>query len=179
MPEFKMICILFLACGLAAGSLSVVNRVTRDPIAGWEKKQRESALREVFPKADVFTEVTANRSWTALAQGRQVGRVVLTEVQGYSGPITFMVGVDAEDVITALKVLSHTETPGLGAKITTARFQDQFVGKRLQQVALKKDSPGTGQIDAITAATISSRAVARAVAATLGSLKKEDRGDRK
>ncbi|HSV91820.1 MAG TPA: FMN-binding protein, partial [Desulfobacterales bacterium] len=68
-------------------------------------------------------------------------------------------GVDASGALTGVQVLEHTETPGLGAKITTA-WIDQFKGKTRDEVALRKDG---GAIDAIAAATISSRAVARAI----------------
>jgi electron transport complex protein RnfG len=64
-----------------------------------------------------------------------------------------------------VQVLSHTETPGLGAKITTDAWTGQFTGKTRDQAALKKDG---GAIDAISAATISSRAVTRAVHDAMG-----------
>jgi len=168
MPDVvKMVGVLFIACGLSAGSLAVVNRVTREPIAGWERKQKEAALREVFARADQFKEVTPGQRWEAWAGQQQEGQVFLTRVPGYSGSIEMMFGTDADGAITALKVLSHTETPGLGAKITGEPFRNQFRGLHLEQVVLRKDDPSKGQVDAITAATISSRAVTRAVAATL------------
>ena len=178
MPDFiKMIGVLFLACGLAAGSLAVVNMVTKEPIANWEIKQKEVALHEVFTNADEFKELTANSLWEARDKGQQAGHVFLTEIQGYSGPIRMMFGIDSANIITGFKVLSHTETPGLGAKITSPQFRDQFKNKRLEQVVLKKDNPGTGAIDAITAATISSRAVTRAVSSTLESFMKAKGGE--
>jgi electron transport complex protein RnfG len=68
--------------------------------------------------------------------------------------------MDVSGAITGVQVLEHTETPGLGAKITTAAWTDQFKGKTRDEVALKKDG---GSIDAIAAATISSRALTRAI----------------
>ena len=180
MPDFvKMIGVLFITCGLAAGSLAIVNMVTKTPIANWEKKQKEDALREVFPKADEFKELTVNRLWEGLDKGQMAGHIFLTEIQGYSGAITLMFGIDADNTITGFKVLRHTETPGLGAKITSPQFRDQFKNKRLEQVELKKDNPGKGAIDAITAATISSRAVTKAVSATLDSFLKAKGGENK
>ena len=97
--------------------------------------------------------------WDAVAGGVTVGRVQLLKPLGYSGTIRLVYGVDASGALTGVQVLEHTETPGLGAKITTA-WIDQFKGKTRDEVALKKDG---GAIDAIAAATISSRAVTRAV----------------
>jgi len=174
MSDFiKMISVLFIACGLAAGSLAIVDMVTKEPIANWDKKQKEIALREVFTTADEFKELTANKVWEARNNGQKAGNIFLTEVQGYSGPITLMFGIDVEYKITGFKVLSHTETPGLGAKITKSQFRDQFKDKSLEQIILKKDNPGKGTIDTITAATISSRAVTRAVSATFESFMKD------
>lgn len=175
----RMISVLFIACGLAAGSLAVVNAVTKEPIAAREKQQRDAALREVSADADEFIAVTPDRAWEALRKGQKVGYIFLTQVQGYSGPITLMFGTDSNGAVTGLRVLSHTETPGLGAKIATAQFRDQFRNKRPEQLILKKDDPARGQIDAVTGATISSRAVIKTMCSTLESFNKEKAGAEK
>jgi electron transport complex protein RnfG len=175
----KMISILFIVCGLAAGSLAVVNAVTKERIATYEKRRRDAALQEVSPGADEFKNVAPDRVWEAWREGQKVGEVFLSQVQGYSGAITLVFGIDSEGGVTGLQVLSHTETPGLGAKIATAHFKDQFKNKRVEQLTLKKDDPAKGQIDAITGATISSRAVTAAVRSMLESFNKEEAGGAK
>lgn len=175
----RMISVLFVACGLAAGSLAVVNAVTKEPIASHEKRQREAALREVSPGADEFRNVEPDRIWEAFRKGQKAGHVFLTQVQGYSGPVTLMFGTDLDGAVTGLRVLSHTETPGLGAKITTAQFRDQFKNKRFEQLILKKDDPAKGRIDAITGATVSSRAVTKTMRSTLESFNEEKAGGSK
>ena len=172
----KMVSVLFIACGLAAGSLAIVNAITREPIATHEKQQREAALRDVSPDADEFINVTPDRVWEALREGRKEGRVFLIRVQGYSGPITLMFATDLDGAVTGLRVLSHTETPGLGAKITTAQFRDQFKHKRPEELILKKDDPARGRIDAVTGATVSSRKVTQAMRSTLEAFNKEKAG---
>jgi electron transport complex protein RnfG len=172
----KMISILFVVCGLAAGSLAVVNAVTKERIATYQERRRDAALREVCPDADEFKNVTPERVWEALRKGETVGYIFLREVQGYSGPITVVFATGSDGTVTGFQVLSHTETPGLGAKIATAQFKDQFRKKRLEELVLKKDDPAKGQIDAITGATISSRAVTGAMRSTLESLEKEGAG---
>jgi len=175
----KMISVLFIVCGLAAGGLAVVNAVTKEPIASYVKRQRDTALREVSADADEFKNVVPDRVWEVLRNGQKAGHIFLTQVQGYSGPITLMFGTDSDGAVTGLRVLSHTETPGLGAKITTAKFRDQFKNKRLEQLILKKDDPAEGQIDAIAGATISSRAVTKTMRSTLESFNKEKAGGNK
>jgi len=172
----KMMYVLFITCGIAAGSLAVVNAVTKEPIAGYEKLNREAALREVSDGADEFVVVTPDKVWEALRNKEKVGHVFLTQVQGYGGPITLSFGTDLAGAVTGLRVISHTETPGLGAKITTDQFRDQFKRKLPDQVVLAKDDPAKGQIDAITGATITSRAVTRAVSSTLEAFNNEKTG---
>ncbi|MCX5670887.1 MAG: RnfABCDGE type electron transport complex subunit G [Planctomycetota bacterium] len=169
----RMVSVLFIVCGLAAASLAVVNAITKEPIAGYEKRYRDAALREVFPDADEFLNDEPDRVWEALREGQKTGHVFLTQVQGYSGPITLMFGTDSSGAITGLRILNHTETPGLGAKITTAQFRDQFKNKRSQQLILSKDDSARGQIHAITGATFSTRAVTKALRSRLESFNGE------
>lgn len=160
--------ILFVVCGLAAGSLSFVNLATKDRIAAFAREEKVAAFQRIFPNADSFTERPPAEEgaevtdWDAVAGGSVVGSVHLLRPMGYSGTIDVVFGEDSAGVLTGVQVLSHTETPGLGAKITTPTWTDQFKGKTRDQVALRKDEPN-GAIDAISAATISSRAVTRAV----------------
>jgi electron transport complex protein RnfG len=163
----KIAVILFVVCGLAAGSLSFVNLATKDRIAAFAKEEKIAAMRKIFPDAESFAErPSANggevTDWDAVKGGVTIGSVHLLRPLGYSGTVTLMFGEDAAGALTGVQVLSHTETPGLGAKITTSAWTGQFKGKTRDQVVLKKDE-AKGAIDAIAAATISSRAVTRAI----------------
>ena len=90
------------------------------------------------------------------------GIAVEGEAAGYGGPIDLMVGMLPDGTLSGITIISHTETPGLGAKITGESFKNGFAGKALKGTkwTVKKDG---GDIDQITAATISSRAVCEAV----------------
>lgn len=167
----KIAVILFVVCGLAAGSLSFVNLATKDRIAAFAREEKVAAFRRIFPEADSFAErppageggeVT---DWDAVAGGAVVGSVHLLRPMGYSGAIELVFGEDASGALTGVQVLTHTETPGLGAKIAAESWTGQFKGKRRDEVALTKDG---GAIDAISAATISSRAVTRAIHDAMG-----------
>ena len=159
----KLAAILFLVCGLASGSLAFVNLATKDRIAAFAKEEQAASLKLLFPAAEEFRALDSGKDWDALSAGAAIGSVHRLSVNGYSGFITLVFGMDLEGKLTGVRVLLHTETPGLGAKITTAGFTDQYVGRTLVEVVLKKDDPANGAIDAIAAATISSRAVTRAV----------------
>lgn len=163
----RMGLILFIVCGISAGALAVVNMVTKAPIAAQAEIERREAFQMVMPGADDFRERVAGQEWDALKGGAPVGAVMSITTQGYSGPIAMAVGVDAQGTLTGLRVLTHTETPGLGAKITGTGFAGQFKGLRTDALKLKKDDPAAGRVDAITAATISSRAVTEAVRAAV------------
>jgi len=163
----RLALILFLVCGIAAGSLAVVNSVTKDRIAALEIEAQKEARAQVFPDADEFVEAEPGRMWTALRGGVEIGSVHRVKAQGYSGVIDIILGLNEEGALTAVRVLSQTETAGLGAKIVTPGFLGQYAGKAREQVALRKDAPASGQIDAIAAATISSRAVTKAIRAAM------------
>jgi electron transport complex protein RnfG len=130
------------------------------------------ALKEVMPDADDFREVVPGKVWDALGSGERIGGVIITVAQGYSGNIGIVMGVDPAGSVAGVKILTQSETPGLGAKIVEGAFIDQFRGKAAGSIALKKDDPSGGSIDAISAATISSRAVTNTVRATLDSFVK-------
>ena len=149
---------LFVVCIAAGGLLALVNRATRDRIAENAVRETREALREVFTGGTEFNEAVKEKQWEVFNEGEKVGTVLKTEVQGYSGKISIMFGLDSDNHITGVKILNHSETPGLGAKITLSSFLDQYRNKKQEELYLKRDKPG-GAIDAITAATISSRAV--------------------
>ena len=95
--------------------------------------------------------------------GNTVGCAINVSALGFGGPIVIKVGVDVDGVICNTKVLSQSETPGLGAKCTEPSFSDQFKGfnPSEKKLSVKKDG---GDVDAITASTITSRAYADGLA---------------
>jgi electron transport complex protein RnfG len=161
----KLAMILFIVCGLAAGALGFVNAATKDRIAEYARIAKLEALKKVLPEAEEFKEDGSGSSWDALQGGTSIGSVHLVTTQGYSGPIQAVFGMRPDGTLTGVRVLLQTETAGLGAKIVADGFLGQFAGLPRQAVALTKDDAANGKIDAIAAATISSRAVTKAVRA--------------
>jgi electron transport complex protein RnfG len=168
----RLTLVLFVVAGAAAGALAFVNQLTKDKIVEQARLEKAAALKEVAPEADDFKEVIPNRVWDVMKGGEKTGSVVLAVAQGYSGSIEIVFSVGPDNAIGGIKILHQTETPGLGTKVALRPFLDQFFGKGPEAITLKKDDPSKGSIDAVSAATISSRAVTNTVRSTLDSFAK-------
>ena len=133
---------LTIISGVCAGVLAYVDSITKEPIKATAEKNREAAKQAVLCGEKGYT-----------AEG--------TCKDGYGGDITLMVGFKTDKkTVISYKVLAASETPGLGMKLKTPEFADQFKGKDGTSLKVKKDG---GEIEAITSATITSRAVCRAI----------------
>lgn len=161
----KMGIILMAVCIISAGALSSVYNITKIRIDENVRVSDIKKRQEVLPSAVNFIgkEVGGRKLWVGVDRdGKEVGVVIKVSPRGYAGHINTTIGIDNDDTISSIAItkLDQTETPGLGVKITQNSFKDQFKGKKGESLKLKKDG---GTIDAITAATISSRAVANGV----------------
>jgi len=132
-----------------------------------EAQERELALKGLVPAADGILpagDVTiADKDgviYRASAGGETIGYVVSSFGRGYSSYIRMLVATDMDNTVTGINILGHAETPGLGDQITEDWFQAQFGGKTLEHLNVVKGETDT-DIQAISGATISSRAVTR------------------
>lgn len=158
----RLAVILFIVSAITSGVLGLVNMFTKDIIAEQQRLKTEAAYNAVLPYDGGYTEVNFDKeAWptvnTISAAGDE-GWVVELSFSGAQSTITAAFGVSSDYTITGVSVIDHAETSGLGAKITETSFTDQFIGQT-EGMAVTKDG---GTIDAITAATISSRAMANA-----------------
>ncbi len=171
--SFKnMVITLFIVTLIASLSLGGIYNLTKGPIAVAKKKAQEAAIREVIPEFDelkTFSVAPDDGSDSLVFnQGFKAGELVGTAILSYSlkgydpTPIKLMVGFLPGGVIDNTQVVQQKETPGLGTKLETPEFRNQFVNKNPKEFILKVKNDG-GDIDAITAATISSRAFCEAV----------------
>ena len=140
---------------VATVALSITNELTKEKIEEQIEAQLLYSLAEAMPEADDFKEL--DDYFEAYSNGKLIGRVVKVNAPGYSSTIQLIAGVNLENKITKVVVLNHVETPGLGANVEKNEFLDQFGGKTKDNLIINKDG---GEIDAVTGATISSRAVA-------------------
>jgi electron transport complex protein RnfG len=159
-----MVLSLLITCLVAGFALSEVYAVTKPKVEQQKIDATNSALRLVFPTARTFKAVEPDSVWYGLDQsGAKVGIVIRSGRHGYGGPVPVLVGLDMAGRIVGIRVASAAEglkeTPGLGLKATEETFWKQFLGAD-STVALRKDG---GTIDAISGATITSRAVARGI----------------
>ena len=163
--------VLTIIAVVAALCLAVTNEVTKDVIARQAEEEAEAARKALVPEADSFEPLEAENVdslYRGVKAGEAVGYVAQVTVTGFGGPVEVTVGTKAgEAVLTGIKVggSGFSETAGLGAKSKEPQFMDQFAGVKAP-VMLSDDvenDTDAQEIDAITAATITSSAVVRGV----------------
>jgi len=175
--------VLFLICIVVTMALALTNYATRDAIIEQVRVQEESARREVFSQAEDFEEVKdldsifgtsdedrlVKKVFNSLKDGEIIGRVYSVESKGYGGMISIAVGIDNSGKTTGVKIVSHSETPGLGSKAQDQSFISQLINIKPKEALSVVKVEGTKQeeIDAVSGATISSKAVVKAVQAAI------------
>ena len=169
---------LFGTCFVCSALLAGVYAVTKAPIEETNARLLKEAVGAVLPEGGELSEAAPlevggqpSEYYTLTTDGRPVAYAVKSTVVGFGGPLVLMVGVKADGTIYNTSVLSHSETPGLGAKCTTdAGFMAQWKDFNPSAKILKVKKDG-GDVDAITASTITSRAYASAVENAVNALK--------
>lgn len=171
----NMIIALFVITFIASASLGLVYQVTKEPIATARLAKKMEAIQNVVPEfnnhpsTEEYKIAAENGDSLTFYPAKMDGKLVGTAVEsstnkGFSGEIKIMVGFLPDGTIKDVAVLEHKETPGLGDKMTRKKsnWSVQFQGKNPAtfKIAVKKDG---GDVDAITASTISSRAFCDAV----------------
>lgn len=165
----NMVLCLTAVCLICAAILGGVYALTYNPIQLASQKALESSIKVVLPNGGELSEALEAESagqtyqYYTLTDGDEVtAYAVKSTTIGFGGPLTLMVGVLPDGTVYNTSVLSHSETPGLGAKCTTdEKFVSQWKGFSSDK-SLKVTKDG-GDVDAITASTITSRAYALAV----------------
>lgn len=163
---------LFIITAVAALCMSLVNQLTQGRIARLFEERRRAAMAAVVPLADVFSQVPydsalAEDMYAAWQGSTPAGYCVRVSADGFAGPISLMVGVDTQNKVTGVALLEHRETAGVGTRADDGAFLNQFKG-RTGLIRIKKDG---GEIDAVSGATVTSRAVADGVSRALDAVK--------
>jgi len=167
---------------VASACLGFVYELTKEPIALSVLNKKLEAIRMVVPEFDnnpnnemyrlPTGEGDSLEIYPAKKDGEIVGYAVNTySGKGFSGKISLMTGFKSDGTIIGITVLDQKETPGLGTKMAEPGFKDQFNNKNPAEFTLKVKKDG-GPVDAITAATISSRAFCDAVQLAYNTLQK-------
>jgi len=176
----KLGCILAVYAAVACVMLAFVYAGTSKIIAVRVEADQQAALKEIFPDADGFEpvenvsspdpSVSVINAYAAKRNGTVVGMALKLSRAGYAGPIVLLAGVSVDKRVTGVKIMEHSDTPGLGANAASpsyfvdrtngVTFYGQFAGKSVSDPFTVK-----GDVAAITASTITSRAVTQAVKA--------------
>ncbi|HHW48256.1 MAG TPA: RnfABCDGE type electron transport complex subunit G [Clostridiaceae bacterium] len=175
--------VLFVICLVVTAALAYTHAITKDKIAERAALDAENARREVLADADSFSRVESierfinenpeldivKEVYEGIKDNVSVGYVFLVVSKGYGGDMEVTVGINNKGEITGVKIGNNSETPGLGLKVTDEAFTSQFAGfapsEPLQVV--KREKVKKEEIEAISSATISTRAVTRAVQAAV------------
>ena len=159
----NMVLVLGLVCLACSAVLGGAYVITKAPIEAAAAAKTQAAVAQVLPHFETLEYNADDHYYTAKDGEAVVGYAIESTVVGFGGPLSLMVGVTVDGVVYNTSVLSHSETPGLGAKCSTdAKFMDQWRGfdPAVKKLSVKKDG---GDVDAITASTITSRAYTLAV----------------
>ena len=177
--------ILTLITLIAGICLRAVYEITKEPIAQAQDAAKKEAWQQVFPDADVndfeLVDVDQKAADKAIKDlgvkatidevctvGEEGYVVTATDKEGYGGDIKITVGITADGTINGISILSISETAGLGMRATEPAFYEQYQGKQAEKFVVSKDGGDGEPIDALSGATITSRAVTGAVNAALG-----------
>lgn len=173
----RLMIVLAVVSAVAAGLLALVDSFTGPKIEAFKAQSEASAYQQVLPEADSFTEdaelmkeITRQPEYSFIQtvkfgtnQGKKVGWVCKVASPGYSSNIMMLVGIKADGKLGKVMVLDQKESPGLGTNVTDPGFIDQAAITQAsadQELKVTKDG---GKVQAITGATISSRAVLRGI----------------
>lgn len=171
----RLALVLFSITASVALLLSIVNAVTYDRIQLIAEETLNAAMNELVPDATSFTEeaISGDTSgivtslYVASKDGEDIGYCVIVSPNGFGGEMTIMVAVDTNDTLLGMTVTSHSETPGFGAKSTEPEFQSQFAGKVAPLTLASSSATLDTEVDAISGATVTSKAVILGVNAAL------------
>lgn len=163
----RMIAVLAMIGFLSGGILAVVYEFSHPLIEMRRAEALKAAIFEIFPQAENYKEIEKNIYKAFDRNGNLLGYALTLQGGGYQGIIKLMIGISADlERFVGLVILEDVETPGLGAKIGSKEFREQFrdllTSKPIQYVKNIKPKPPY-EIQAITGATISSRSVVKII----------------
>ena len=157
---FKPIVVLCVICIVITGALAATNQATAPVIKAAEEAAAAQTRAELLPDADSYTKVDAS-AYEGVSEiyvaDNGVGTIITSSAKGYSSTVVVMVAFNADGTIKQVKIQSQGETAGVGTKIENESFWGQYAGLPAESIVLDQD------VDRITGASISSRAVNNAV----------------
>lgn len=157
--------VLVIICVVVSAALAGTNMLTEDKIAEQQLLKAEESRRLVLSIADSFEPQNGGEYYTGVTNGETVGYVFENSAKGYGGDVSVMTGISSDGEITGVVILSHGETPGLGANAEKEDFRNQYKQSvpETEITVVKYQTPTEGEIEAMTGATMTSKAVTNTV----------------
>ncbi|NMP36685.1 MAG: RnfABCDGE type electron transport complex subunit G [Clostridiales bacterium] len=161
---------LVVICAISSVLLALTNNITKDKIAALAVEKENATKSEVLADAEKFSDAkTVSLNGTDYtyydglsSSGEVVGYVFAVAGKGYGGNLRIMVGIGSDGKVKGVSPLELNETAGLGMKAQNEDFLNQYNGKSAG-IGVAKNSPASNEIQALTGATITSKAVTNAV----------------
>lgn len=166
--SLKLGMILFLITAICTGLLGAVNQITTPIIDRNNITAEQEAMKALLTDATDFTQIeditdeTIKKLFIATSGDSCVGYIVKMEPVGYGGAMAVLIGLNAEKKVEGIQILSHSETPGFGANATKDSFLMQFQDRSVP-LEVVKTTPQENEVEAITGATITSKAIVDSV----------------
>ncbi|MGE5628357.1 MAG: RnfABCDGE type electron transport complex subunit G [Solirubrobacterales bacterium] len=155
---------LTAACFISGAIIAGTYFVTAPVAAKKAVLMKQETMKSLVTEADSFKEISGKTGWyEAEKGGKVIAYVVPGETKGYGGAIKMLVAVSPEGKVIRYDILSHNETPGLGDNANKENFKKQIIGKTAEDLVVTKDPSNTKNVQAMTGATISSKAVTKGV----------------
>lgn len=155
---------LAATCFISGLILSVTYFITHPIALKQSEKLKVMAMKELVTTADTFKPVDGKTEWyVAQKDGQTIAYVVPSESKGYGGPIKMLVAVTTKGKVIDFRITSANETPGLGDNAKDIKFRSGLQGKTSNALTVVKDPTNTKDVQAMTGATITSKAVTKGV----------------
>jgi Na+-translocating ferredoxin:NAD+ oxidoreductase subunit G len=155
---------LAVTCLIAGLILSVTYFITHPTALKQYEKIRVMTMKELVADADNFKPIEGKKEWYAAEKnGQTIAYVVPSESKGYGGTIKMLVAVTTKGKVIDFRITSHNETPGLGDKAKDNKFRSGLQGKTSDALIVVKNPAKTENVQAMTGATITSKAVTKGV----------------
>ncbi len=162
----RLVITLFLICAVVAGLLAGVNGITKDRIAAAKARKTLDAIAEVLPDGDTAREMEGFSDASGMVTAVYIsdsGYAIKVAPNGFGGTIDMMVGLSKDGKVLGISIISHAETPSLGAVAADKGSKGQAFREQFKDY--------DGSLDAISGATITSKAVQTGVEAAIAWVK--------
>lgn len=155
---------LFGACLISGFIIAGVYSFTHETAEKKVIELKNESMRKLVASADEFKDVKDKNDWVqAMSKGQVAAYILPAESKGYGGSIKMLVAVTPDGKVLSYTILDSKETPGLGDKAAYEPFYSRIIGKDAEKLAVTKDPSNVDNVQAISGATITSRAVTKGI----------------